>query len=372
MLKGSDIMSNRIYYLDHIRVFLTILVLFHHSALPYTPLEGSWYVSDTEQGLTMVSSLLSFFIAINQAFFMGFFFFLSGYFTPFAFDRKTPKQFVKDRLLRLGIPILVYLFLLSPIIQYMVAPNEQNFWVFYKTNILTFQSIETGPIWFAEVLLIFTLIYVLYRVLLKKSPSMVEELFPSSKKLLLTALLLGCSTFFVRLVFPIGFWIWGFQIAYLPSYLFLFYIGIVAGRKNWLNTIPRKTTKQWVWCLSLVAPLFPLSLIFFHGNVNGGFNLQAFTYAIWEPFVAFGICLGLLAWFRRYASQTGSLWRTLSRSAFTVYIIHPIVLVGYTLLLKGIDVQPLLKFTIVGFAGTITCFLIASVIIKISYVNKIV
>ncbi|WP_051271327.1 acyltransferase family protein [Shimazuella kribbensis] len=365
-------MKDRIYYLDHIRVFLTILVLFHHAALPYTPLEGAWYVSDMEQGHTVASSLLSFFIAINQAFFMGFFFFLSGCFTPSAFDRKAPRLFVKDRLLRLGIPFLVYLFVLSPVTQYIASPEKLHFWLFYKTKILTLQNIETGPLWFAEVLLIFTLIYVLYRVLLKKSGFKAEQPFPSSRKLLFTALLLGIGTFLVRLVFPIGFWIWGFQIAYLPSYLFLFYIGIVAGRKSWLYTIPRKTTKQWIWCLSIVTPLFPLSLIFFQGNINGGFNFKAFTYAIWEPLVAFGICLGLLAVFRKYANQTGAIWKTLSRSAFAVYIIHPVVLVGYAMLLKSIDLQPLLKFTIVGFAGTITCFLIATIIVKIPYVNKIV
>ncbi|WP_145950395.1 acyltransferase family protein, partial [Paenibacillus sp. Y412MC10] len=85
-------MNNRIYYLDHIRVFLTILVLFHHAALPFTQI--GFYVSDMENGTT--SSLLEFFVAINQAFFMGFFFFLSGYFTPLSFERKVPSQFVKD------------------------------------------------------------------------------------------------------------------------------------------------------------------------------------------------------------------------------------------------------------------------------------
>ncbi|MCH5583652.1 acyltransferase family protein [Shimazuella sp. AN120528] len=365
-------MKNRIYYLDHIRVFLTILVLFHHAALPYTPLEGVWYVSDMGHEQAISSYILTFFIAINQAFFMGFFFFLAGYFTPFSLDRKKPRLFIKDRLIRLGIPILVYLFILSPIVQFMASTEKLNFWTFYKAKILSLQSIETGPIWFVEVLLIFTLIYVFLRFIWIKHPSNEEQAFPSSKKLLFTAILLGIFTFTIRLVYPIGFWVWGIQIAYLPSYLLLFYIGIIAGRKNWLETIPKKTTKQWIWCFAIVAPLFPLSLLFFQGNTNGGFNLQAFSYAMWESLIAFGICLGLLALFRKYANETGALWSNLSRTAFTVYIIHPIILVGYALLLKSTSLQPLFKFFTVGFIGTVTCFLLASIIVKIPYVNKVI
>src|SRR5207248_140871 len=54
-------------------------------------------------------------ILVNQAYFMGCFFLISGYFTPGSFDRKGPATFYKDRLLRLGIPLVVFVFLLSPI-----------------------------------------------------------------------------------------------------------------------------------------------------------------------------------------------------------------------------------------------------------------
>lgn len=43
-----------------------------------------------------------------QAFSMGLFFLISGYFTPSSYERKGSGRFAKDRLLRLGIPILCY------------------------------------------------------------------------------------------------------------------------------------------------------------------------------------------------------------------------------------------------------------------------
>lgn len=257
-------MNKRIYYLDHLRVFLTVLVLLHHAALPYTDIEGVWYVTDNGQAQSITSGILTFFIAINQSFFMGLFFFLSGYFTPLSYDRKTPGQFVKDRILRLGVPILVYLFVISPVVQYMALTNKaQDLWVFYQTKIHTLQNIDIGPLWFAEALLIFTMVYVLVRVFQKTTSTNEHKPLPSLRTLFFTAILLAGLTFLVRLVYPIGIWIWGLQIAYFPSYILLFIAGIVAGRQNWLQEIPRKTTKTWIWILFFTAPLMPVSLTLF-------------------------------------------------------------------------------------------------------------
>ena len=40
-----------------------------------------------------------------QAFALGFFFMISGYFTPVSFDRKGGWGFLRDRFIRLGIPL---------------------------------------------------------------------------------------------------------------------------------------------------------------------------------------------------------------------------------------------------------------------------
>lgn len=39
---------------------------------------------------------------------MGFFFLLSGYFAAISYERKGAVRFARERLLRLGIPLLVY------------------------------------------------------------------------------------------------------------------------------------------------------------------------------------------------------------------------------------------------------------------------
>jgi glucans biosynthesis protein C len=59
--------------------------------------------------------LLILFCTVNQAWFMGLFFLLAGYYTPAAYDRRGTAGFVRERLLRLGVPLAGYFFLLHPI-----------------------------------------------------------------------------------------------------------------------------------------------------------------------------------------------------------------------------------------------------------------
>lgn len=57
----------------------------------------------------------------------GFFFLISGFFTPASFDRKGGRAFVRDRLLRLGVPLLVFLLLLRPLVtlpQYLASSGR--------------------------------------------------------------------------------------------------------------------------------------------------------------------------------------------------------------------------------------------------------
>src|SRR5271157_4133423 len=102
---ASAAKSSRLFFVDHLRAFLIILVIMHHLAITYGA-SGSFYYHDTTNTLTAL--LLTILVTIDQAFFMGLFFLISAYFTPGAYDRKGTGPFLRDRLLRLGIPLLIY------------------------------------------------------------------------------------------------------------------------------------------------------------------------------------------------------------------------------------------------------------------------
>ena len=56
-----------------------------------------------------------------QAFFMAVLFFIAGYFSAAAYDRKGFSPFLRDRFFRLGLPTLLYLFVIGPLTQYFLS-----------------------------------------------------------------------------------------------------------------------------------------------------------------------------------------------------------------------------------------------------------
>ena len=150
-------MQTRNAGLDHIRIVLTVLVVLHHTAIAYGG-SGDWYWRQeaNASNLWLVS-----FNAINQAFFMGFFFLLSGYFSAMTYSSKGSAIFLRDRFIRLGIPLLVYFVLLSPVtVGLATAKNLGDIW-----PIMAYRwrhgNLGPGPLWFAEALLLFSLALVL-------------------------------------------------------------------------------------------------------------------------------------------------------------------------------------------------------------------
>ena len=65
----------RLYYLDYLKVVLTVLVVFHHAALPYSP--GSEWAYSTSHPEEMMPWIWPF-LSTNAAYFMGLFFLIAG------------------------------------------------------------------------------------------------------------------------------------------------------------------------------------------------------------------------------------------------------------------------------------------------------
>ena len=115
---GSSGESQRLVGLDLLRVALIALLICHHVACAIGDV-GAWYyiLPPPEGGVTRL--LFTIFVAVNQSFFMSLFFFVSGYFTAPAYDRKGTAAFLRDRRIRLGVPLLVYFFVLNPQVEFL-------------------------------------------------------------------------------------------------------------------------------------------------------------------------------------------------------------------------------------------------------------
>ncbi|WP_027088196.1 acyltransferase family protein [Cohnella panacarvi] len=86
------------------------------------------------------------------------------------------------------------------------------------------------------------------------------------------------------------------------------------------------------------------------------------SYALWEPLVCIGIVIALLAWFQRQFNSTGRFGKWMSNHAYTVYLIHPPAIVGWTVFFRGVGLPPFVKWVIVSVLSVCVCFAAASLI----------
>jgi surface polysaccharide O-acyltransferase-like enzyme len=370
--------SKKIYYIDNLKVGLITLVVLHHALITYGA-EGAWYYAQKTTHIDAIMPMVVL-VTINQSFFMGFFFFLSSYFMPGSYDKKGAVRFVTDRLIRLGIPLVFYSFILSPVFIYLVYYFGEGHHITFMQFLGGFHDwIDFGVLWFVAALLLFTMVYVLWRMARKKyQPKPLRT--PSSGMILGFAAAVGVVSFLVRIVFPIG-WILnpvGFQLAYFSQYVALFILGGVAAKNNWLDTFPFDKGKRFVRYALRLLLFFPIILIIEkvdkapQGWFTGGLHWQQLVYAVWEQLLGFSIIVALLTYGKKLWNRSSGLLRKLSRNAFAVYIFHPLVLIVLSLSVRNWDVDPVIKLLVVAPLAVVGSFLLASVITLIPGVRRII
>jgi glucan biosynthesis protein C len=376
----------RLLYIDNLRILLTILVILHHLAIGYGGPGNNPYVEDGQ--ISMVSTiLLTLFLAINQAYFMGFFFMISSYFSPGSYDRKGPGEYTLDRLKRLGIPLLFYIAVIDPLFNFALAryngyPGSLGqFLSLYLQNLLNYKALGVGPLWFVAALLIFSLFYVLWRLLFKPpaTPPPIEGEAPSNLAIAGFALILGLLTFVVRIWIPVGemFDLLGFQFAHFVQYIALFIVGLIAYRRNWFSAISVDQGKFWLRIVFLMIILFPVLFVAagaLEGDVDvamGGVHWQSLAYSVWEQFMGMAMIVTLLVWFRERFNQQGSLAQKMSAAAYATYIFHRPVIVFLAIALSSIGLDMGLKFVLVAPLAVGFSFLVGYVIKKLPLARDI-
>ncbi|MCA8424880.1 acyltransferase [Burkholderia seminalis] len=353
--------------LDALRACLTLLVVFHHCAITYGAL-GGWYYHEVAAGPSVESALLTLFCAINQAFFMGLFFFLAGYYTPPSIARKGTVRFLADRFLRLGLPLLIYGVLIGPVTIALAQSGAGHPFAKTLEHLWRTGTFENGPMWFAEALLIFS---VAAALLYPPFPRAVAHDMdrsargPSDRTLAIAAWFTGIAALALRSRWPIGTNVWGLQLGYFASYVVLYAAGCRAARVHWIAHLPARQVRLWSRIALLALPVLPLAYLLAKHVPTWRGRPQAVIYAFWEPLVAWGAILFLVDRFQRCFDRLTGAWRPLSRRAYAIYIIHPPVLVGVALAWRHVPANPFLKFTVTGSVACVACYLVAGLLLRV-------
>lgn len=341
-----------------------ILVLAHHLAIAFGGV-GSWFYKIPDPSHLTVT-LLTIFIAINQSFFMGLFFFISGYFSSLSLDKKGGLFFMKGKLIRLGIPWLIYYFILSP--TFVLWPG-------YLSSTPTHLSFSQGPVWFVMALLIFDFSYLIYRQITMSKCSYQLKL-PPCPKLFFLCVVMGFITYFVRLYFPLGTNWLGFQLGYCPMYILLFLGGVIAERNNWLHDINLNYARPWMYMM-LVNILFIIGFLIYLLNNDllsdalGGQNSLALMLAIWECFSCVSIIVTVLAVFHTYANRSHRITQHLASSSYTVYIFQGFFIIPVTYYASVFNITGLTGWLLACSISIPLAFFVANYIRKLPYVDRV-
>ncbi|MDR2021278.1 MAG: acyltransferase family protein, partial [Treponema sp.] len=223
----------------------------------------------------------------------GVLFFLAAFFAVDSFEKRGGAAFVRGRLFRLGIPLLVYMFIIYPFIEYYLVKYNtiRSFPAFFSNYINHITSFlwltSTRTIWFVEVLLLFSIIYAVLRSLRQGKANPHQYRFKN--------------------------------IHWLAA---AFFAGV------------------------------PLSIIIIPAGggvfIKGGLHWRSFAYAAWESFFCVSFSLGILVFFKKHLNREGKISRMIVRNTFGIYIFHAPIMVYWAVLLRNWQMVLMIKFLILA------------------------
>eukprot|EP00775_Hariotina_reticulata_P012003 gene12003-12147_t len=374
----------RMFYIDWLRLFLTVLVVLHHCVTAYQTFPYANKVKN-DLSLWLFGQL---FVYGNQAYFMTLFFFISGIYVPASYKRKGAVQFLWDRTLRLVLPCLVYSMLFAPFLIWWnkraVDPSAsiaEAFQGWFKPGWPTTYVLPTGPPWFIWMLWCFNVAYAVLAILLQpvldavqrirsrrrssidgsddfsaqQLPKVDREMYYYSRKqwmkwgfiiiMVLFAVQYGTRMLdmFVFNFRPGTFIKYGpfvsFMPDYFPVYVVAFGLGTFSGPSKWnvLVRLPKDMAWWWlgaagVWWVQVGW----LPNVVLNSAMAMKWGEEAFV-ATWllRTFVEQSFCVvwsaGLLVLFREcFNTKPGKVWSKIVNAAYGAYIVHPVVIALFT------------------------------------------
>ena len=144
--------EERVHALDNLRAVAMLLGIVLHAALSFMTLPIPWVARDVSRGLGF-----DVMVGVIHGFRMQLFFFLAGYFAHLLWQRLGSKAFLQQRWKRIGLPFLLGMITLMPLIVVVwgwaemrtVPPPTRP-----QYGALTLFSVPTGHLWFLEMLMI--------------------------------------------------------------------------------------------------------------------------------------------------------------------------------------------------------------------------
>jgi hypothetical protein len=295
--------------------------------------------------------------------------------TPPSVERKGPGRYARDRLIRLGVPFVLFVGLIWPVLLYALYRPLGNaagsYWAEFLGTVE--ESLDTGYFWFVGDLLIFSLGYAGWTRLRHGRPRGLLSEDVRIGHLLALAAVVATATFLVRLGFPfeseryvdLNLYEW-------PASIALFGLGVVASRNGWLTAVPARLQAQSRTLSLLAVGAFGVFIAvgYILGGVGqetwaGGWHWDAIAFAAFESTLAvFGPVWMLGVAQRRLNREFRWGSPSIGRSAYGAFMLQGLVLIGLAVLLRPLPVPGEAKALIVATGGVAGSFAVAWLLIR--------
>jgi peptidoglycan/LPS O-acetylase OafA/YrhL len=365
---------SRIVFLDNIRYLMVLLVVILHAGCAYSKFIPWWAVNDIN------ADMIDYLLAILDVFLMPVLFFIAGYFAFPSLHKKGTMAFLRGKCRRLGLPWVVGVFLLPPLINYIYLFSRQDptiqlgLWNLFMVNARGFFSFTTGVIetplqfhhyyfWFISLLLLFFIVFALAHTFKNRwyyGRATPRKPRPKTASIVLVvgaaALLASGITLLIHVLigespnkdpWVIVASLVQFQATRIGVYVVCFGLGIWANSSRWFEG--GRAPGHWgLWAV--------LVIVLMAGYIAAGMRLfVSFTPALavgWvfmRTFAVFAALLAIVSFGLRYWNRPTRINRALAANSYHIYLLHMIFVVGLQLfLLQYSDLSVLVKLAVIS------------------------
>lgn len=409
--------KQRLHFIDHLRAFMFLLMAVDHSLHAYAYHWGRfWFFRDHDRSVGFDVLYVQ-----DQSIIMPMLFFIFGMFVLPSLARRGAWGYIKERFLRLGVPYIIGIPLMVPLLVYpkyhhFVNPDVGyfEFWLgsdlqFWKSIFFVERLQGGGPFWVLYVMALYSAILIIaykllpwaFRILTCFVQWAVEK--PVAGFLVwgsFSAVLLGVSDLIWGAPWWIGFW----KIFYMQASRFLlvlayFFLGAAVYQSGILTNqaVMQRFSNQWVklaiLTLILGAAYVWYSLTYFY---DGAFSDE--IHLLWrrEGWQALGwdlfaveapavlvrttlhgfFCLSqtllLVAVFYKFVAHPTRLWTFLAGNCYGFFLFHEAVVIWCQYGLDATELPILFKFLLTAFVGIVfTLLLNDKVLLRIPFVRRV-
>jgi glucans biosynthesis protein C len=364
----------RLPWIDTLKVATIAGVVVFHAATAYLTDAAGWYY---EQRTT--SQLSSWLVGVPGVvlalFLLGPLFLLGGALAARSLARNGTRRFVRGRLLRLGLPLLLFVVVIDPLADLLGHTAQGLAPGVWETFGPASEVRDVGPMWFVAVLLVCSLAYAGWRQLVPPASDPGE--LRTAHLVIAVAVFAGAS-FVVRARWPLmGEVVLGLRIAQWPQGAVLFAVGVLLGERGHPERLPsgwRRGTGG-IACAGCVGVVvlggLLLAVVGELDPMLGGWRPAAALLAALEAVTAVTVSVWLVDLAQRWWPAPRPALARASRGAYAAYLLHPLVLVLLSWLLHSLTWVPEVKFVVVASIGVIGSFALGWIVTRPSALARV-